>query len=241
MRALFLTSFIAATLACQQPVERTTPNTDKTNSTTPGTTPGTAPATPPGTPPANTEDSNSNEDSGDDSGDGGNNRVNAAYNESVEYSASTDKGEFAKVTVKVEEANDADYLNLQIAFTATRAIDTRKEQRGPGRSRSAVIVYPKFLVTLPAGAYKVGTHEGHRAFQETPPPRTTSASYHITLKRMRDDGKFRLHFKVLKSALNDGTLSNSFNLEFESPFFSDTKQFMSDNNETPSAGSFPRQ
>ena len=252
MRVLFLTSFIAATFACQQPVERPTPSTDQTTSTAPGTTPGTppgtTPGTPPGTTPADTEDSDSNENSGDDSGDDEGSRVNAAYNASVEYFASFGRdGKFARITVEVQEATDSEYLDLQLAFRAERSITTgeRREKRPfPQKDNRKVTVYPQLLVTLPAQLYKVGTHEnaGIHFHQLPPSPTDTNGNYHVKLNQMGEGQTFRLRFLVDKSALRSGQLSNSFSLHFDSPHFKGKRvQFRNDRDEIPSAGSFPRQ
>ena len=225
---LILFTIVAISSSCQQPVERQTPDWDQTESQTtmPGTTPDTTPDITLDTTPANV---------------GSDSTTNASYNDYVEYFAANDGGKFARVKVEVEESNNPERLDLQIAFTALREINTKIVRR-PGTNQAnrvtTVTHYPQLLVTLPASYYMVGTHTNDQHYQQLPTSTDTSGNYHIKLNKMSKNNSFRLKLEVLKSALTNGQLNTSFNLQFDSPHF-DQVQFKSNNDETPGDGSFP--
>ena len=156
----------------------------------------------------------------------------ASYNEHVEYLKVIDTEDYARVIVEVGESS-ANYLDLQIEFTALREIKPYTASAEPPRPS----VYPRLLVTLPASSYKIGMHiddDGH--FQRMPLRDDLDGQYEVSLKTMNEHDSFRLKFEVLKSALTSGQLNASFNLQFGYgvPF-----QFKSDKNETPNDASFP--
>ena len=236
---LILFTIVAISSSCQQPVERQTPDWDQTGQQLPLPLPSPAGSpTPTPTPtPSPTHDDDDNNDSdrrkhqelSDD---------NSVYKfvDEVKYLA----GSYARSIVYVSD-QDGNHFNLEVTFTAEEddAVRRKKvqsycQERAGDKCQWK---YPTFIVTMPVGSYQQGEHTNPQHFRSGS-PYVSRDELHIETNNMKKGNSFRLIFKVLKSALTNGQLNTSFNLQFDSPHF-DQVQFKSDNDETPSDGSFP--